>query len=484
MTVSLELLTAAPTLDQIRTKLLSYWQAREIQITDWEPGAFMRTLKEYVALALEDVLGGVIPAIVAGGFPVATGLAGAEDWAELVAEQWFDRARIAATFATQTVVLTCGAGNGPYTITAGTLIVRNPRTGNRYFSATGGTLNTSSTLTITVRAEMSNDSLAGRNYVDTANTLTELVTPLAGVTVNNPAPSFSAVRTTPSPTSGKGVVTVSGTPATNPTTYDVAVAESGQRAAAEIQTRVNGGAWTAPVTMGATFTFSGGPTVNFTDDPGLTDPSFVVGEIYSFTSPGSPITSPGLDRETITALLKRALERWPSLEPGAVPDKRDRWAREASALVTRVRVIVKGEAFPGRTDVVIAGVSNPLGSPVVDAVQDYINRRSEIGERDQVVAATTTTVTVGGHVNVRRGQLQAVQAAAQAAWNAYVLGTDIGGVVRLSELVEALMAAGVLDVGAPAGGALTINSFGVNLQLDPGKVAVPAAITSLTWNQI
>lgn len=492
-TPTLAVLTGFPTRDQVRAKLLSYWQAAELPITDWEPGAFMRTLLELTEKAISDAGGGAIPAIVAGGFPESNGKPGSSDWIEIVAEQWFGKPRIKATFTTQTVVLTCDGSHGPYTIVAGGLWVYSPTSGNRYSAATGGTLNTGSTLTITVKAEMANESIAGRNYVDPGNTLTRLVTPLPGVTVNNPPPNFSAVIPSPNPATGKGIVTVGGTTPASPTTYEIIVASSGQKAVATIQTRTDGGAWSAPVTMGATYVFPFGPTATFTDDSGLTDPSFIVGDQYLFTSPGSPITAHGFDKETDAKLLARCFARWPSLEAGAVEEKRFRWAKLADPLVTRARVFSSGVLFPGRAEVVIAGVTNPLGGGVVTAVDTYIKQHEAISERSIVTAAAISTIVAGGHVNVRRGDLKAVQAAATALWNAYVLTSDIGGTIVLAELVQALMDAGALDVGLPAGGALTLNGgagpFAANYQLLPDRVAQPQSLTGtppngLDWHEI
>jgi hypothetical protein len=473
---TLALLTGFPTRDQVRAKLLGYWQAAELPITDWEAGAFMRTLLELTEKGISDAGGGAIPTIVAGGFPESNASPGSSDWIELVADQWFNKQRIKATFTTQTVVLTCDATHGPYTITAGNLWVYSATTGNRYNAATGGTLNINSTLTITVRAEMANESIAGRNYVDVANTLTLLVNPIPGVTAT-----------------GKGIVTVGGTAATNPTTYELIVSTSGQKVAAQMQSRVNGGAWSTPFTMGNSFTFTAGPTATFTDDPGLTNPSFIVGDLYSFTSPGSPITVIGFDKETDSALLKRCFALFPVLDPGAVDEKRFRWAKLADPLVTRARVFPTGPANPGRAEVVIAGVTNPLLAGTVTAVQNYIDQHDAIGDRTIVSAATIASIIAAGTVNVPRGNLKAVQALATALWNAYVLTTDIGGIIRLADLVQVLMDAGALDVGAPAGAALTLNGgggpFAANFQLASNQVAVPTTLTGtppngLTWNEV
>jgi hypothetical protein len=481
---TLATLTAAPTQDQIRTKLLSFWQAAQIPITDWESGGVIRVLMELTAKTFRDFMASMEPAILGGGFPLPADQLTSDDWLTLLAAQWFGKTRIVATSTQQTVVLTRGAGTGTYTISAGGLWVINPLTGNRYVAITGGSLAPSSTLTITVQAEQSQNTIGGANYVDAANSLTKLQDPLPGVTCNNPPPNFSAVSTVPTPAVGAGVVTVSGSTPTNPSSYDVQVASSGQRAAATIQTRVNGGAWTTPVTMGATFVFSGGPTVNFTDDGGGANPSFIAGDLYSFTSPGSPITVAGQDAEVNTALLARCFARWPALViTAAAQDKRLIWAERASAVVKRARVYK--DALPGLVDVVIAGVTGGVSGGVVTAVQTYIDQHDAIGDKSVVASATVTTVTPSGHVTVPTVNMAFVQAAAAAAWVAYVISTDIGGVVELSKLEQILMDAGATDVGVPAGGQLLLNGFAVNLVLGASNIGGPAdIIANMTWHAI
>lgn len=478
-------LTAAPTNDQIRTKLISFWQAAEIPITDWESGGVMRVMMELTAQALRDFMGTAEPGILGGGFPTPVDSLSSDDWIDLVSSQWFGLTRTAASSTLQTVVLTRGAGGGgAYTIAAGALWVIGP-TGNRYVAITGGSLAASSTLTITVQAESTQDTVDGRNYVDAANSLTRLQDPLPGVTCNNPPPNFSAVSTVPTPAAGKGVVTVSGTPATSPTTYDVQVSMSGQRAAATIQARVNGGAWSTSVVMGATYVFAGGPTVNFTDDAGGSNPSFIAGDLYSFTSPGSPITVPGLDKETNTALLLRCFARWPDLNRTTrVDDKRLVWAKRASTAVARARVF-KDTVLAGVANVIIAGVTGGVSGGVVTAVQLYLDQHDAIGDKSVVASASVTTVTPTGHVTVATINLAFAQAAAAAAWTAYVISTDIGGVVALAVLEQILMDAGATDVGVPAGGALLLNGFAVALVLGSTAVATPAdLIANMTWHSI
>jgi|GEM_PF-4045602 len=477
-------LTAAPTRDQIRDKLQQYWREAEIPITDWESGGGMRVLMELTAKAMRDFLANVQPAILGGGFPEPVDSLTSDDWLTLVADQWFGKTRTPASSTQQTVVLTRGAGTGTYTITPGGFWVRNPTNGNRYVAITGGSLAPSSSLTITVQAESPQDTVNGVNYVDAAGTINTLVNPLPGVTCSNAAPNFSAVSTTPSTAVGKGVVTVGGTVPTSPKSYDIQVGTSGPKASATIQTRVNGGAWSASMTMGASYTFPSGPTATFTDDG--TDPgnSFIAGEIYSFTSPGTPITTAGHDKETNPALLARCYSNWPDLiSTATVKEKRLVWAMRASALVTRARVFPDA-TLPGVADVIIAGITNPI-TAAVTPVQTYLDQHDAITEKSVVAAASVTTITPSGHVTVRAINLGYVQAAAVAVWTAYVVGTDIGGIIELMKLEQILMDAGAMDVGAPAGGPLLLNGLAGNIHLGPTAVAGPAdLIANMTWHAI
>jgi uncharacterized phage protein gp47/JayE len=87
------------------------------------------------------------------------------------------------------IKLTCSAAAGPYTITAGELVVADAEEGLEFRALTGGTLKPGNTLEIVVRSEKPGTSGNVAN-----GTITKLVSPaLAGVTVNNPAlPSTSS----------------------------------------------------------------------------------------------------------------------------------------------------------------------------------------------------------------------------------------------------------------------------------------------------
>jgi hypothetical protein len=286
---------------------------------------------------------GVVPALAALQTDTTS------EFLTLVADEWFgvrrnfklDGTRFAGTFTQQAVTLSCDASHGPYSGVAGAFWVRSPVTGNRYRAISSGTIPNNGSVLITFQAENPNDSLHGAAFADGPGTLTDLsANPWPGVSASNVAPSFSGVIPSPNPANGLGVVTVGGSTPASPTAYDVKIVVSGQVAgAAKLQYRANGGPWLSTNPGGdpvvSSYVIPSGPTVNFANDGGGADPSFIAGDVYSFTSPGTPITQQGLDPETDTALLVRCVARWPSLEVGTVVDKHVTWAKEASTLVTR-----------------------------------------------------------------------------------------------------------------------------------------------------
>ena len=487
---------ATYTNDVIKAKLIGYLQAptNPMPITDWHDVGFFRSL---VLVYGENLLGNYLntadpdpmrrEATVRGVVPEAVPkpTSSTSAWLTLVAAQWFGITRnfdlfgnqFAGTFTIQSLTLT-NTSSTAYTITAAAFAVKSAVTGNRYVATTGGTLaGSGGTLTISVKAESANDSINGLNFADGPGTLTDLsLNPLPGVTATNAGPSFSPIMTTPKPTVGVGVFTVNGTPPVNPSAYDVAIVLSGQVGTATFKYRTNGGSWSSPIVTAATYAIPSGPTLNFTNDPGGSNPSFVANDIYTFSSPGSPITQQGIDPENDVALLARCLARFPSLAAGPQVEKHQQWAFAASTSVTRVRVGANSK--PGYLDVTIAGRVNPLGGAVVTAVQSYIDQHEGVTDISAVAAASVVNITAGGTVTVPAARLAAVQAAAAALWIAYVNATDIGGVVRASKLEEFLM-----DAGAQNASGIVVNTSNL-VQLAYNQVASPVDIIAagLTWN--
>jgi hypothetical protein len=478
-------------------RLRAYLVAAKCPVTDWNPGAFIRTLMEQWRGALEDYVGiddangpKAREQLVAAVLPILAAIktASASDSLTLVAEQFFDVRR---NFATKTLVqfaalptlqnltLTCDSTHGPYSPAAGSLWARNPVTGNRYCNVAGGTIPSNGSVVLSFRAEAVNDSSRGINYADEAGSIVVLDTPLPGVTCSNVAPSFSNVLTTPSPTVGRGTMSVGGSPPASATGYDVVITLSGQVGAATFKYRANGGAWSSDQTVVASFVIPSGPTLTFANDGGGADPSFYKGERYSFASPGTPITQPGVEAEADGPLLERCFARWPDLDGDGL-EMHEAWARAASTLVNRVDV--RRTAIPGVLDVTIAGQVNPLAGGVVTAAQLYIDQREGIGKRSVVAAAAVTPITATGVATVRKKDLAAVQAAAEVAWEAYINSDSIGGLVLLSKLIEIIMDAGAIDFQIPE-----LNGSGANYALAAAHIPSPVSLTdptSIFWSEV
>lgn len=149
---------------------------RGVETTSWKPGAIARAIITAVAAVLA-VFSALVAAIASGGFL----LLAAGDWLEVKARHDYGVEKITGTFAAGDVLLT-NSGGGVYNVAIGDLVVRHETSGKTYRNTAAFTLNASSTATVPVQAiELGSDSSA------VPDTITEFETPLAGVTVTNPA---------------------------------------------------------------------------------------------------------------------------------------------------------------------------------------------------------------------------------------------------------------------------------------------------------
>lgn len=468
MPLTLASLLATPTADDIKAKLLASLNVVGFPITDWLSGGVARTLTEMVAAALRDFVGVLTPRIAGGGIlDTAEG-----DWLTLLVEQLYEMERREASYTEQRMVLTDDGGTGPHTINAGDVIVE-ANTGNRYINTTGGTLLLGGTLVLTFKAES-----PGGSYADPGGTVTRMVTTIAGVTVDNPDQDFSPVAqtgigpgtVTPSAPGGAGTATAH--------TFVIKILSSGQVGAATWSYSMDGAEHVSGGTVVATYDLPGGTRVAFANH-GTFPVSFVLGDLYTFTTPGSPITVQGQNIETDEELRERARARWPDLSLVPTETKYATWAKAASVQVTKVTA-TPDLAIPGQVNVKIAGNSNPLSVDVVNLVQAYVNDRADITDKAVVTAAATELITPAGTVTVRAADLAAVQAAAQTAWSTYIQTIPIAGVVRVAELAQAVMDAGAVDFTA-----LLLNGA-ASVQLGDGEVAtITGGIdTQLTWSPL
>ena len=175
MTATLQELIAAPTAAQIDESLLDVLEALGMPTTSWRAGGVTLSLVEGQAETTV-ALWALVAAVTAGGYlRLAKGA-----WLTLLARELYKEERQPATFARHTVVLRTAAGAGPHTVAARSMWLRDPITGRRFVGPLAGTVLSEGSQTVVFEAEV-----VGLNYNLGANALSELLTPLPGVSIDS-----------------------------------------------------------------------------------------------------------------------------------------------------------------------------------------------------------------------------------------------------------------------------------------------------------
>lgn len=144
--------------------------------TSWQSGSVQRKL-----LTLTGIVWNQVSQVIVTLTDQLYNETATSDFLTAFSASHYANTRLPAVATTGQVVLTCSAAAGPYTIAASELVFSD--SAGRTFRNTGsGTLNSGSTLTLAVVAEVPG---AAGNVAN--NTITTLVTSRAGVTVANPA---------------------------------------------------------------------------------------------------------------------------------------------------------------------------------------------------------------------------------------------------------------------------------------------------------
>lgn len=168
----------AKTRDTLIAEILAVLAADGCPVTAWQTGNPLRTLTRADATALADLHATVRLIGAAAFLDDASG-----DWLTLLARSKFQVTRVAGVACVGRVVLTVASGAGPYTITAGGLLVSDGARRWRSTSTSSVTITSAATTTIEVQAEAT-----GTAYNVANNVVTTIVSPaLAGVSVTNPA---------------------------------------------------------------------------------------------------------------------------------------------------------------------------------------------------------------------------------------------------------------------------------------------------------
>lgn len=163
------------------------------------------------------------------------------------------------------------------------------------------------------------------------------------------------------------------------------------------------------------------------------------------SEPAPTIVDSGTDAEGDDSIKQRAQARWPELGTGSNDPVYEKWAREADATVTRVKVRRHFPA-PGDVTVVVAGDAGVLSAPVVAAVVAYIAPKAPNCVTAYAVSAAAQTLAVVGTVYALAAELAAgLQARAEARLNALAKALPIGLATLPVELIEEQIMAEMTD---------------------------------------
>lgn len=463
MTTLAELL-APQTVQQVFQKLLAVYQANGFPVQSWQVGGTERTRLMAIATAITDLNANYTPGIAAGGF---ADLAPGTGWMPLLAEQMYNLEQLPAQFTVGNIVMTAAAGVGPVNVTAGSLIAVFAATGNRYTGPDQDiVIPLSGSVTGSFVAEF-----AGASYNDPSSSgnLT-LVTPIPGVTLSNPAGTYSEVAHVGS---GTGTLTLAGSPV-SPHQVTIRIDSSGDAGVASWSYSIDGAAYVS-VGAVASATNLGGDDIDVTLDD-ADSPSFIEGDTYTFANPGNWITEQGSDVETDTALSARCKARWSTLSVIGVTSLYELLIRSVPGVGTQVtQVIVQPDPdINNKLNIVVAGPAGVLPVDTIADLQTWIIARTPITVYPVVLSPTPIAVELSGVITCPATLLSAVQDAVETAMTDYINSVPINGVVRIASIIDAVMeVTGVVDItdveinGTPANLTLGSTSTFELADLDP-----------------
>lgn len=180
MTITLAQLLTPSTEEEALQYLLDQLDDLGFSAKSWQAGSHRRTIIQLFARVYSGFTTTIAEIAAAGFNESSTG-----GWLTLFAKSNYDNTRTVALTTRGTLTLTASASApGPFTITAGQLVFADTVNGYTYRNTTGGTLNASSTLDLTIESET---AAASRDVAP--STITVMKTPLAGVTCDNPIPT-------------------------------------------------------------------------------------------------------------------------------------------------------------------------------------------------------------------------------------------------------------------------------------------------------
>ncbi len=468
-------LLAGSTPEQVYAILLAIYQSNGFPTTSWLPGGTDATRTLAIATAISDLSANFIPTITQGGF---TTLAANLDNSniQVLAQQIYNLTFNPASFTIGDMTLVASATAGTYVIQPGQLTAVFADSGNRYINSTGGTLSPSGTLTLSCTAEE-----AGASYDDPNSSAITLVTPLAGVTVTNPAGTYTDVAHVGA---GTGTFAPSGAP-TAPHQVTIKINTTGSAADAEWSYSLDGSPY---VFVGVGAATIPGTSITVTPVDGGSGTSFVTNDEYLFSCPGSWITTQGADVEANTALATRCQDRWSTLSNIPTYGYYELLARSTPGVGSQVTqtIVYPDTDINNMVNVVVAGPLGALPPATVATIQAFITPRAIGTDYPTVQSPSVHETTIAFTATVQAQFLVGSQELMAVAMNNYVDGSQINPTLRIASIIELAMQ--VTPSGASTSPMIdvsnvTIDGVAANLTLGSSTSFVVAQLATLniTW---
>ena len=435
-------------LADLRGQLLAFLQAQGFPaITEWagEPTGLEMTWVDMLCKSINDLAQSGAPVDQQIASAAAARFLGyaAGGWLDILAWEVYRLLRDKATKTSFTLTLVSLATSPPYTFEVGDVRVVGP-TGNQYVSTTAGDLEPGGQVEISFQAQN-----FGSGYDDDPSLVTlQLATAYAGVSISTAVGDFTVVANTGGST---GILTpvrtVSGVVPT-PHKFALKIETAGDPGSATYSLSTDDGLPVFGGLLNAANLLPDGTSVNAALG---VSPSYLAGDVFVFATPGSPDYVQGDDTETDAALAQRCRYRWPSLSLNVLDAKAILWAVTAYPSINRASVN-PSTVTPGFWIITVADSHGGIDVAGLGVIESYAKARLGVGEGMSAAAATDINVLAGGNARVPRGSsaesIQAIQGAANAAWEEYLASTPIGpSELFISKLIQILMDAGCVDAG-------------------------------------
>lgn len=175
MALSIEQLLDPVTEAEALEQVLDVFESLGFSARSWQSGSMARTIVQAIAVLRAD--SSQLAVTIAAGFLNETSTG---DFLTLLSDSHYDNQRTAAVRTEGDIEIVTATGAGPYAIAIGEMLVQDDL-GNTYRNKVALSLAPGSTVTDVFEAQV-----AGAAANTAIDTITTLVTGLAGVTVNNP----------------------------------------------------------------------------------------------------------------------------------------------------------------------------------------------------------------------------------------------------------------------------------------------------------